>query len=204
MCEALDPASAGAFNPALFGIDAMRLTAGLIVAGSLFPSAALAAGAATPQIGWETLRPADQAVWIPGLPASATAPQQGETLSWDLKDKTVKLSGYLLPVDLEGDEVYEFLLVPEPGGCSHMAQPPANQVVHVTMREPYKLTETYEPVSVTGIVRPGLETTQLEIVDGTKVVESGYRFSGAQVTAADLGPRKPMPGVDNPWAFLKK
>jgi hypothetical protein len=129
---------------------------------------------------------------------------KGETLVWDMEGRTVQLSGYLLPVDREGDEVYEFLLVPVPGGCSHMAQPPANQVVHVSMRTPYRLREVYEAVSVSGVVRPGLEQTQLEVVDGVRVIESGYRFSGAEVAAADLGPRKPVPGVDSPWKFLKK
>ncbi len=49
----------------------------------------------------------------------------------------IRIEGYMLPVDREGDKVYEFLLVPYAGACSHMPQPPANQMIHVFPAQPY-------------------------------------------------------------------
>ena len=175
----------------------------LAAVAALSPIAAPPAAAGAQQLTWEMLRPADQPGWVPGAPASPAAVRQGEVLAQPLDGETVSLSGYLLPVDREGDLVYEFLLVPTPGGCSHMARPPANQVVRVSMPAPYRLREIYEPVSVSGTLRTDLEQTQLEIIDGVTVIESGYALGGAQVAAADLGPRRPIPGVDTPWSFLR-
>ena len=175
----------------------------LAVLATLSPITCPPAAAGAQQLTWDMLRPTDQPVWVPGAPASPAAVQQGEVLAEPLDGETVSLSGYLLPVDREGDLVYEFLLIPTPGGCSHMAHPPANQVVHVSMPKPYRLREMYEPVSVSGTLRTGRERTQIEIIDGVTVIESGYALGGAQVAAADLGPRKPIPGVDTPWTFLR-
>ena len=96
---------------------------------------------------------------------------KGETLSHNLEGKQIELTGYLLPVDREGDLVYEFLLLPVSGLCSHMPPPPPNQAVHVFPAKPYRLTEIYEPVSVSGTLRPELEKTQLIILDGVSVIE---------------------------------
>lgn len=92
------------------------------------------AAADVAHIFWKDLRPATQAVAEDAnLPMiAAKLPDHGETLSLNLQDKTVQLSGYALPVDREGDLVYQFLLVPWTGACSHMPTPPPNQIVLVT------------------------------------------------------------------------
>jgi hypothetical protein len=157
---------------------------------------AVAAPAGTLSIGWNDLRTADN---------SATKPADAsETLSWNLGGKTIEIAGYVLPSDREGDLVYQFLLIPWTGLCSHAAPPPPNQAVLITLKTPFKLEETYQTVSVTGVLEPELEQTQLFMLDGVSVIESGYRIAGAQIGPADkvIGViEKPK---TNPWSFLKK
>ena len=141
------------------------------------------------RIRWSELRPADQAAGMVVMPSTAaTTLPKGETLSTSLEGKQIELTGYLLPVDREGDLVYEFLLLPVSGLCSHMPPPPPNQAVHVFPAKPFKLTEIYEPVTVSGTLKPELEKTQLIILDGVSVIESGYHIAKAEVAKADSRP----------------
>jgi hypothetical protein len=68
----------------------------------------------------------------------------------DLDKKDVKISGFVLPLQLNGDKVTQFLLVPFVGACVHVPPPPANQLVLVDVPQGYKTTGLWEPVSVTG------------------------------------------------------
>ena len=149
------------------------------------------------KIRWSELRPADG-----GVAAAETG--RGEVLSWGLQGKTIELTGYLLPVDREGDLVYEFMLLPWGGLCAHVPPPPPNQTVHVTSERPYRLTEIYEPVSISGVLKPGLETTQLFVLDGVTVIESGYSVGRAQVAKAENVDSTTAPRKATPWNFLKK
>ena len=157
------------------------------------------------RIRWSELRPADQAAGMVVLPSNAaTTLPKGETLSKSLEGKRIELTGYLLPVDREGDLVYEFLLLPVSGLCSHMPPPPPNQAVHVFPAKPFKLAEIYEPVTISGTLKPELEKTQLIILDGVSVVESGYHIAKAEVAKADTVPDALPSRNATPWSFLKK
>lgn len=141
--------------------------------------------AAGPQtISWSALRRADQDKTGLPLPGMASSREQGETLAWQDKDRTVTLTGFILPIDQDGDLVYEFMLVPWAGACAHSAPPPPNQLVHVSSDEPFHLSRIYEVITVTGALRPGLDKTQLFIMDGTRVLDYGYSVSHAQVAKA--------------------
>ncbi|TPI42131.1 DUF3299 domain-containing protein [Mesorhizobium sp. B3-1-6] len=155
---------------------------------------------------WKDLRPATQAVAEDAnLPMiAAKLPDHGETLSLNLQDKTIQLAGYALPVDRDGDLVYQFLLVPWTGACSHMPTPPPNQIVLVTPAHPYKMKETYEPVAVTGVLKPGMEKSQLFILDGVSIVQSGYTVRRAGVASVDSVPDTVTLPVNSPWNFLNK
>ena len=115
----------------------------------------------------------------------------------------IELSGFLLPIDREGDLVYEFLLVSAPGACSHAAPPPPKQIVHVLPAEPFRIDQIYQPVSVKGMLSPETELLQLFVLDGVRTIETGYRLSRASVTGARAVPMRPSAGA-NPWTFLKK
>lgn len=76
--------------------------------------------------------------------------EAGSQIVTDYDDKTVRLPGYLLPLEFSADGVTEFLLVPYVGACIHVPPPPANQIVFVTTAEPYRSFGLFEPVYVTG------------------------------------------------------
>lgn len=172
--------------------------------------AALAASLAIPgaqategmRIGWQDLLPPGSSASATQKIASRPKPQNTDVaLTTALDGEIVEISGYLLPADREGDLVYAFMLVPRRGACSHMRQPPAAQVVRVVPEKPYRLSMNYEPVTVSGRLGVGLEKTQLFILDGVAVIESGYRLSAARVfrTAMESGTSPSR----TPWGFLK-
>ena len=71
-----------------------------------------------------------------------SAPVVGE-----LDGQKVRLPGFVVPLDFEGTEISEFLLVPYFGACIHVPPPPSNQIVYVTTVAAYPLQ---------GAVRPGV------------------------------------------------
>ncbi|RAZ88608.1 hypothetical protein DPM33_21680 [Mesorhizobium hawassense] len=181
-------------------------TCAALAAALLLVATGADAAADVAHIFWKDLRPAAQAVAEDAnLPMiAAKLPDHGETLSLSLQDKTIQLAGYALPVDRDGDLVYQFLLVPWTGACSHMPTPPPNQIVLVTPARPYKMKEAYEPVAVTGVLEPGMEKSQLFILDGVSVVESGYTVRKAEVATVDTVPDAVTLPVNSPWSFLNK
>ncbi|MER8393413.1 DUF3299 domain-containing protein [Mesorhizobium sp. M1340] len=184
-----------------------RLKSGATLAAAVFVSVLAGnACAGTMHIFWKDLRPASQAAAESvGLPMiAAKMPDHGETLSLNLQDKTVQLAGYALPVDRDGDLVYQFLLVPWTGACSHMPTPPPNQIVLVTPAQPYRMSEAYQPVSVTGALQPGMEKSQLFILDGVSVIQSGYAVRKAEVVDVGTVPDTITLPVNSPWTFLNK
>lgn len=50
-----------------------------------------------------------------------------------LDGATVRISGYIVPLEDGMDQATEFLVVPTNGACIHMPPPPPNQIVHVKM-----------------------------------------------------------------------
>lgn len=115
---------------------------------------------------------------------------------------SIELTGYMLPSDQEGGLVYEFMLVAQPGACSHVAPPPANQVVRVIPDEPFTATRIYQPVRVTGTLLSEHNKAQLYVLDGVRIVESGFRISSAEVAGVSDGPASLPRGTNSPWRFL--
>ena len=132
-------------------------------------------------------------------------------ISWDdlkLPERTspaeVELTGFLLPIDYEGDDVYQFMLLPWAGACSHTPPPPPDQVVLVTPEEPIQIERTYEAVSITGHLNRKRELSQFFLLDGVARIESEYRMRSAQVQSANIATVPPPSGQRNPWKFLKQ
>lgn len=122
----------------------------------------------------------------------------------DFSGQTVSLSGYLLPADLEGELVYSFILVARPGACSHMQQPSPSQVIRVVPSTPYRLSSNYEPVTITGALQPVFEKTQLFILDGAAIIESGFTMRRAAVNPNSSPPAWQAPSPGNPWRSVVK
>ncbi|MDO8454824.1 MAG: DUF3299 domain-containing protein, partial [Sulfurimonas sp.] len=49
--------------------------------------------------------------------------------------KRVKLEGYLVPIETEGERVNKFLFFPNQAACIHVPSSPANQTIFVTARK---------------------------------------------------------------------
>lgn len=100
-----------------------------------------------------------------------------------LDGQRIRMPGYLLPLEFDGDKVKEFLLVPWVGACIHTPPPPPNQIVHVIAENGY-LTDggMYTPVWVTGLLKTERKEAELSLVDGNSQVPSVYSIGAASVT----------------------
>ena len=78
-----------------------------------------------------------------------------------------------MPLDVAGDLVVSFLLVPYFGACIHQPPPPPNQIVYVEFAEPVELTSMYDPVWVTGTL--GLDA------HSSYLAHAGYSMRGQAV-----------------------
>ncbi|MGH1412769.1 MAG: DUF3299 domain-containing protein [Pelagimonas sp.] len=147
-----------------------------VAAGMALPKAALANSAT--EITWDDLIPPgvpyseiiaegemDEAndFWLPVFDANATK------LNPTLDGAYIKMPGYILPLDLSTDGVTSFVLVPYVGACIHTPPPPANQLVLVTTQTPWKSTDLWEPVWVTGVMKNSVQSTE--------VAEVGYSLT---------------------------
>lgn len=103
------------------------------------------------------------------------APQQSTSaeIRTDLDGKTVRIPGYIVPVDYDGTGVSAFILVPYVGACIHVPPPPPNQLVFVTTPKPYESEGLFEAVYVTGTFGAAATSTQL--------AEIGYVMTADQV-----------------------
>jgi len=53
-----------------------------------------------------------------------------------LNGKKIRIAGFALPLERQGNKVTEFLIVPYFGACIHTPPPPANQIIHATSAKP--------------------------------------------------------------------
>ena len=119
--------------------------------------------------------PKEEGRWM----ASPIAKAQGPApIVPELDGKTVRIDGYVVPLDFDQTRVKQFLLVPFVGACIHVPPPPANQIIYVTLDKGFEVAGTFDPVSVTGKLTAAQTFTGL--------AETGYSI---EATAVD--PRKP-------------
>ncbi len=103
----------------------------------------------------------------------------------DLLGKTVRLPGYLLPLDIVDQKAIEFLLVPTVGACIHTPPPPANQMVFVRYAKGFEVDELYKPVWISGEMRAQSRVQELSYVDGSADIESTYVMDALSVEVYD-------------------
>lgn len=106
---------------------------------------------------------------------------QGAQINARLDGQVVKLPGYLLPLELSGKRVTEFLLVPWVGACVHTPPPPPNQIVHVRTGTAVEMKNLFEPVWVTGRLTASATRQSLFLVDGASDIDVGYGMQDAKV-----------------------
>lgn len=91
----------------------------------------------------------------------------------DWNGKTVRLPGFVVPIDYDGTGVVAFILVPFVGACVHVPPPPPNQLVFVTTQTPYETDGLFEAVSVVGTF--GVYSLS------TELAEIGYALSADRI-----------------------
>ncbi len=100
----------------------------------------------------------------------------------DYDGQTIRMPGYLLPLDVTEGKVTEFLLVPWVGACIHTPPPPPNQIVYVKAAEAWEVRSQWEPVYVEGTMAVGNVTKGLYLVDGASDINIGYTLNDTTVT----------------------
>ena len=133
------------------------------------------------ELSWSDLLPKGESV-VPdalrGLIEHGSAPLASQQPSsngvrTDWNGKTVRLPGFIVPIDYSGTGVTAFILVPYVGACVHVPPPPANQLVLVTTEQPYESDGLFESVSVTGMFGVSSISTEL--------AEIGYAMSAERI-----------------------
>lgn len=78
-----------------------------------------------------------------------------------LNEKKIRISGFVLPLEREGEDGFtEFLLVPYFGACIHSPPPPANQIIYAKSSKPIPHLKIMEPIWVYGTLRLRKGSTQ--------------------------------------------
>lgn len=67
-----------------------------------------------------------------------------------LDGKTVRIPGFMVPLEDDMKQVTEFLLVPSPQACIHVPPPPPNQMVLIDMAKAKGTEVAYGPIWVYG------------------------------------------------------
>lgn len=89
----------------------------------------------------------------------------------------IRLAGFAIPLETDGQIATQFLLVPYVGACIHVPPPPLNQTVLVEASTGAHIQQVFDPVWVTGQLAARRTDTQL--------ANAGYTL-----TATDVEPYK--------------
>jgi hypothetical protein len=92
----------------------------------------------------------------------------------ELLGHSVRIPGYLLPLEINDQKAVEFLLVPTVGACIHTPTPPANQMVHVRYPDGFAIEGLYTPIWISGKLLAENKVETVRYVDGESRVEMSY------------------------------
>lgn len=142
------------------------------------------------ELSWDELMPAD---WKPeALFADINLDELGDNdpramevlqrirEEWDrapvverLAGERVRIPGFLVPLETNGEQISEFLLVPYFGACVHVPPPPANQLIHVIPDKAVPAGYNMLPVWVEGVMAVGRIDSDMGV--------AGYQLRGMKV-----------------------
>lgn len=174
---------------------AFRLIALALAWALLAPAVAQTAAATKPagayrNVGWDDLTPKN---WDPmkefrdlkGAPLSDNDPRANAMLTrmreaFDnaptnpaMEGASVRIPGFLVPLEDTKAGMTEFLLVPYFGACIHSPPPPANQIIHVLPKTPAQGLRSMDAVWVSGTMKLARSDTSMGV--------SGYRLEAVRV-----------------------
>lgn len=99
---------------------------------------------------------------------------QSTPLTREYDGKTVRIPGYVVPLEYDQTGMHSLILVPYIGACVHVPPPPANQLIYVKPDEPYRDGGLFEAVFVTGTFRAAMTDTE--------ITEVGYTIESPVIT----------------------
>ncbi|MFA6192161.1 MAG: DUF3299 domain-containing protein [Sulfurimonas sp.] len=90
-----------------------------------------------------------------------------------VEGKRVKLEGYLVPIETDGERVSQFLFFPNQAACIHVPASPANQTIFVTVKkgEGVLMEDAYEKITLYGTIH--LETAKVATGTASFVIKDG-------------------------------
>lgn len=106
---------------------------------------------------------------------------QANAIIADLEVNDMKLSGFLVPLEMEGLVGTQFILVPTAGACIHTPPPPANQTILVDFPDGYEMQSLYTPVWVEGDIKAGGVSASVALSDGNQNIEIGYVIDASDI-----------------------
>lgn len=71
----------------------------------------------------------------------------------ELDGRMIRIPGFVVPLEMQGDRVTRFFLVPYFGACIHVPPPPSNQIINVAFEPGTRVESLYDAVWVTGMLR---------------------------------------------------
>ena len=96
-----------------------------------------------------------------------------------LAGAAIRIAGFIVPLEENGGEITEFLLVPSFGACIHTPPPPANQIIHVNAPPASKGWRSMDMVWITGTLRISRADTMMGV--------SGYHVRAETMTRVTAG-----------------
>jgi hypothetical protein len=80
-----------------------------------------------------------------------------------IDNAAVRIPGFVVSLEREGDALNEFLLVPYYGGCIHVPPPPLNQIIHVHSNKAIEGIRTMDAVWISGTLKIGTTETMMGV-----------------------------------------
>ena len=153
-------------------------------------------------LDWDELMPADfqPGALFEGVDLASLAdddPKARELMTqlreiWDkapvvetLNGAQIRLPGFAIPLETDGQSTRQFLLVPYYGACIHVPPPPANQTVLVEAPAGVLIHRVFDAVWVTG--RLAVEPVN------TGLAKAGYTLVAAKVEPYVIDQNTPSP-----------
>jgi hypothetical protein len=91
-----------------------------------------------------------------------------------LNGRSVRIAGFVVPLEYQGNALKEFLLVPYYGACIHTPPPPPNQIILVSLAKPARNIRAMDAVWITGDMTVEQKSTVLGV--------SGYAMKGLTIS----------------------
>lgn len=106
---------------------------------------------------------------------------QASMMRPELDGAQIKIPGYVIPLEFDGNQTVEFLLVPYVGACIHTPPPPANQIIHVRSQTGFSTVDLFTPVWVTGELLIEQSQQSVGLSDGVAGFAVGYALKADEI-----------------------